>query len=223
MTQIMKKKRLTGRSKTKKQKNLSLWKLRFFMVLMLLSVFTLLHYDQGSANSKSSLMQTSSGMQAQNRLMLTIVVDTSQQKLYLNQFDKEIKSYPISSSKYGIGSAAGSNKTPLGHHRIVQKIGDGAPEGIVFKGRINTGAFAEINGKNVGDLVTSRILWLEGLEEGKNKGPGIDSYSRYIYIHGTAEENLIGQPASHGCIRMKNRDVIDLFDRVSEGTLVDIR
>jgi len=211
----MRKKRLTKkRSNTKK--NVLLWKLRFFIALMLLVAISLLHYDQGNANSAPT-------MPTQNQSIPTIVVNISEQKLYLHEAGKPIITYPISSSKYGLGSKAGSNKTPLGQHRIVQKIGDGAPEGIIFKGRVNTGFFAEINGKNVGDLVTSRILWLEGLEEGKNKGAGIDSYSRYIYIHGTAEENLIGQPASHGCIRMYNKDVIDLFDRVSEGTLVDIK
>jgi len=157
-----------------------------------------------------------------------IVIDISEQQLYLYKGkqaikDNLIKSYPVSTSKYGIGSQAGSNKTPLGRHRIQNKIGDGAPEGMIFKARQNTGIIAKINGKDRSDFVTTRIMWLKGLEPGKNRGRRIDSYKRYIYIHGTAEEDKIGQPASHGCIRMYNSDVIDLFDRLKEGTEVDIR
>ena len=156
-----------------------------------------------------------------------IVIDISEQQLYLYEGkqaieDNLIKSYPVSSSKYGIGSQAGSNKTPLGQHRIQNKIGDGAPEGMIFKARQNTGIIADINGKDRSDFVTTRIMWLKGLEPGKNRGRRIDSYKRYIYIHGTAEEDKIGQPASHGCIRMYNNEVIDLFERVKEGTRVDI-
>lgn len=158
----------------------------------------------------------------------TIVVDISDQMLYLyegNQAvaDNRVKSYPVSTSKYGIGNRAGSNKTPLGRHYIKNKIGDGAPEGMIFKARQQMGQIAEMNATDVGDLVTSRIMWLKGLEQGKNLGRGIDSYRRYIYIHGTAEEYKIGQPASHGCVRMYNSDVIDLFVRVKEGTEVSIR
>ncbi|MDM8561518.1 L,D-transpeptidase [Candidatus Parabeggiatoa sp. HSG14] len=158
----------------------------------------------------------------------TIVVDISEQMLYLYEGDKAetdkmVKSYPVSTSKYGIGNQSGSGKTPLGKHYIKNKFGDGAPKGTIFKARQNMGKIAEMNAKDVGDLVTTRIMWLKGLERGKNSGRGIDSYKRYIYIHGTAEENKIGQPASHGCIRMYNSDVIDLFDRLKEGTRVDIR
>ena len=162
-----------------------------------------------------------------------IIVDISAQKLSLYQSCKLLAnklvensflvSYPISTSKYGIGSQARSNKTPLGLHRIEEKIGTNAPFGTIFKARQNTGKIAQINQAGAGDLVTTRIMWLKGLEPNKNQGADIDSYQRYIYIHGTVEENKIGQPASHGCIRMNNRDVIKLFDQVKEGTLVDIR
>jgi lipoprotein-anchoring transpeptidase ErfK/SrfK len=155
-----------------------------------------------------------------------IEVSISEQQLYLHCYysdRQEIKTYPISTSKYGIGSEAGSNKTPLGAHRIKDKIGDGAPKGMIFKARRSTGQIAEMNVEGAGDLVTTRIMWLTGLEPGKNSGRGIDSYRRYIYIHGTAEENKIGQKASHGCVRMYNDDVIDLFDLVTEGTEVYIR
>lgn len=155
-----------------------------------------------------------------------IKVDISEQKLYLYCYyqgnKKEVKTYPVSTSKYGIGSQAGSNKTPLGLHQIEKKIGDGARKYTIFRARQNTGRLAKLNTPNAGDLVTTRIMWLKGLEPGKNSGPGIDSYRRYIYIHGTGEENKIGQPASHGCIRMYNSDVIDLYKRVSEGMEVSI-
>ncbi len=156
-----------------------------------------------------------------------IEIDISEQKLYLfcryENGNEEVKTYPVSTSKYGIGSEAGSNKTPLGLHRIKNKIGDGAPQGMIFKARQSTERIAKMNVVGAGDLVTTRIMWLKGLEPGKNSGRGIDSYRRYIYIHGTAEENKIGQPASHGCIRMYNSDVIDLFERVTEGTEVYIK
>jgi lipoprotein-anchoring transpeptidase ErfK/SrfK len=155
-----------------------------------------------------------------------IRVDISDQQLYLHcsyaDGKEEVKTYSVSTSKYGIGNKAGSDKTPLGQHYIKRKIGDGAPEGTIFKARKNTGKIAEMNAPGAGDLVTTRIMWLSGLESGKNSGSGIDSHKRYIYIHGTAEEEKIGTPASHGCVRMYNRDAIDLFERVSEGTQVDI-
>jgi len=156
-----------------------------------------------------------------------IDVDISEQALYLYcayaDGNEEVKTYPISTSKYGIGNKAHSNKTPLGQHHIKGKIGDGAPLGMIFKGLRNTGRIAKINAPGSGDVITTRVMRLQGLERGINLGPGIDSYKRYIYIHGTAEENKIGIPASHGCVRMYNRDVIDLFDRVTEGTEVNIR
>jgi len=152
----------------------------------------------------------------------TILVNVFQQMLYLCNQRKIEKFYSVSTAKNGIGSEANSGKTPLGLHRIAQKIGEGVEKLTIFKGRINTEKKAVLNAKNAGDLVTTRIMWLEGLEVGKNRGAGVDSYKRYIYIHGTAEEYLIGQPASHGCIRMYNDDVIELFDKVDEGSLVYI-
>jgi lipoprotein-anchoring transpeptidase ErfK/SrfK len=155
-----------------------------------------------------------------------IEVDISEQVLYLYcryaDSNEEVKTYPVSTSKYGIGNKAHSNKTPLGLHHIKGKIGDGAPSGTIFKGLQNTGRIAKINAPG-GDVITTRVMRLQGLERGINLGSGIDSYKRYIYIHGTAEENKIGIPASHGCVRMYNRDVIDLFDRVTEDTKVNIR
>ena len=154
-----------------------------------------------------------------------IDIDISQQRLYLKQNDDLIKSYPISSSKYGEGSLENSNMTPLGLHVIKEKIGTDVPINTLFISRINTKRTVNIENsrkKTKDDHITSRILWLDGLEEGKNKGKGVDSYSRYIYIHGTHEEGLIGEKASHGCIRMLNNDVIDLYNYVNIGTEVYI-
>ena len=154
-----------------------------------------------------------------------IDIDISQQRLYLKQNNDLIKSYPISSSKYGEGSTENSNMTPLGLHVIKEKIGTDVPINTLFISRINTKRTVNIENsrnKTKDDHITSRILWLDGLEEGKNKGKGVDSYSRYIYIHGTHEEGLIGEKASHGCIRMLNNDVIDLYNYVSIGTEVYI-
>ena len=155
-----------------------------------------------------------------------IVVDVSEQRLYLMQFSKIVESFPISTSKYGEGSIENSFKTPLGFHEIKEKIGDNALVNTIFVARNNTGEVANIIKSPINtesDHVTSRILWLNGLESGINNGPGVDSYSRYIYIHGTHEEGLIGQKASHGCIRMFNNDVIYLYDIVEKGTKVYIR
>lgn len=155
-----------------------------------------------------------------------ILVSVSKQKLYLIKGEKLVKVYVISTSKYGIGNEEGSNKTPLGTHRICEKIGKNAKIGTIFKTGINTRRIAKIYTDSTDleeDLITTRIMWLEGLEAGINKGKGIDSYKRHIYIHGTSEEGLIGQPASHGCIRMRNKDVIEIFDLVSKGTLVEIQ
>ena len=155
-----------------------------------------------------------------------IIVDISEQRLYLFNNDNLVQSFPVSTSKYGEGQIENSFKTPLGLHEIKEKIGDKAPINTIFTARENTNKRAEIQinpNDTEDDFVTSRILWLDGLENGINRGAGVDSYSRYIYIHGTHEEGLIGQKASHGCIRMFNNDVIELFDMVSEGTKVQIR
>ena len=152
-----------------------------------------------------------------------IVVNISTQQLFLLKKGNIDEIYSVSTSVYGTGSEENSFKTPLGKHKISEKIGDGLPEGAILKGRRWTGAIANIIKEPIDtefDVVTSRILWLTGLEEGKNQGPGVDSKSRYIYIHGTAEEGLIGKPASDGCVRMYNVDVITLFNKVDTNTQV---
>jgi len=154
-----------------------------------------------------------------------VVVSIAAQRLYLLQDGRLLKTYPVSTSAFGYGAQEGSNQTPLGLHRIRAMIGEGEPLGMIFKARKPTGRIANIIKDPIDvpeDDVTTRIMWLEGLEPGVNQGGKVDSYRRYIYIHGTPEEGLIGRPASHGCVRMYNADVVDLFARVDEGTLVYI-
>ncbi|WGZ95516.1 MAG: L,D-transpeptidase [Candidatus Thiothrix putei] len=155
-----------------------------------------------------------------------LVVDATAQTLILVENGQAVNEWVISTATNGLGSVKGSQQTPLGVHRVAQKLGDGAPLGAIFKARQNTGRVAQIltgaDERSTADNVTTRILWLDGLELGVNKGGNVDSYERYIYIHGTDEEGRLGNPASHGCIRMRNADVIDLFNRVDEDTLVVI-
>ncbi|MCW9014040.1 MAG: L,D-transpeptidase [Gammaproteobacteria bacterium] len=146
-----------------------------------------------------------------------------QQMTVLDDQGNILKQYPVSTSRYGTGSEHGSFKTPLGQHCIKEKIGDGEPVNQVFVGRQAIGVLGELDAENLPeDIITSRILRLEGQDKGVNQGGTVDSYQRYIYIHGTDEENKIGTPASHGCIRMRNKDVIELFDLVEPGCPVII-
>lgn len=138
---------------------------------------------------------------------------------------KEMRRYPVSTAKNGTGEQRGSECTPLGWHSIRAKIGSEQPVNSVFKGRRPTG---EIYSNELGrlypqrDWILTRILWLGGLEPGKNRYGNVDTCWRYIYIHGTSDEALIGCPVSHGCIRMKNIDMLDLFERVQAGVKVCI-
>jgi len=151
-----------------------------------------------------------------------ILINIDEQKLiYKSKF--RTYTYSISSSVNGLGNKKDSYKTPFGKHIISEKIGEDLPLGAVFKGRKWTKEVMRPIKEEIDipeDVITSRILWLDGLEEGINKGGNVDSKERFIYIHGTAEEGLIGKPASIGCIRMKNKDVIKLFNRVKENTKV---
>ena len=152
-----------------------------------------------------------------------LLVSLKEQKMYYIKEGGIVKTYVISSSSYGAGNKAGSNKTPIGLHKVKQKFGEETPINGKMIGRVFYGDIATIytdNTKSKTDDVCSRILWLVGLEEGLNKGEGIDSYNRYIYIHGTSEEGRLGKPASHGCIRMKNKEVIELYEKIKIGTLV---
>jgi len=130
---------------------------------------------------------------------------------------KFLKKFRCSTSRFGIGQTEGSNCTPLGLHRIAEKIGGGWPVGTVFKNRQPIG----YTWQGMPDAkITTRILWLEGLEPGFNRGGNVDSHGRYIYIHGTGDETTIGRPSSCGCIHLAADDLIPLFDKLPVGTLV---
>ena len=156
--------------------------------------------------------------------MNSISINVTQQQLRL--LDEEgnlLHQYPVSTSKYGIGSENGSEKTPLGLHRIKEKMGGAMPINEVFIGRIPHGNLEECMQRGVDlpdDVIMSRILWLEGMEPGRNQGGYVDTYQRYIYIHGTNHEESIGTPSSIGCVRMRNEDVVDLFRLVEVGSEV---
>ena len=156
--------------------------------------------------------------------MVSIRINVGEQKLYLlDEQGAAVCEYPVSTSKYGVGNENGSEKTPLGLHRIKDKIGGSMPINMVMVGREPIGLLDDcINqGRELpDDVITSRIMWLEGMEPGKNQGGYVDTYNRYIYIHGTSEEDKIGTPASIGCIRMRNQDVMDLYRKVEIGTEV---
>ena len=126
-----------------------------------------------------------------------------------------LRRYACSTSKFGPGSEPGSHRTPTGKFRIAEKHGHEAPHGMIFKSRKPTGEMG--NCADESDHVQTRILWLDGLED-----ENANTKERYIYIHGTNAEHLIGTPASHGCVRLSNQDVIALFDTVPEGTEVVI-
>jgi hypothetical protein len=129
-----------------------------------------------------------------------------------------LKKFRCSTSRFGIGQTAGSNGTPLGLHRIVEKIGASQPAGTVFKARQVVGHTSQPEFADA--KITTRILWLEGLEPGVNRGGNVDSHARYIYLHGTADQSSIGKPTSCGCIHLADADLIPLFDQLPSGTLV---
>ncbi|MDR2729009.1 MAG: L,D-transpeptidase, partial [Chitinispirillales bacterium] len=144
-----------------------------------------------------------------------------EQKLYFYEKSKPSCAFNISTSQYGVGNRENSYMTPTGLHRIDEKIGGGALPWTIFRSRENTGVIWQ-SGMDEENQILTRILRLRGLEEGVNAGIGIDSYDRYIYIHGTNHEEKIGSPMSHGCICMKNDDIIKMFDIIEEDTLVYI-
>lgn len=136
-----------------------------------------------------------------------------------------ISAWPISTAANGAGELTGSYQTPRGKHRIRAKIGDGQPINTVFVGRRPTGEIysPSLQAENPDrDWILTRILWLCGCEPGKNRWGQVDTMRRYIYIHGCPDSAVIGQPGSHGCIRMRNQDLIELFDQVPAGTVVNI-
>ena len=150
-----------------------------------------------------------------------VVVSIATQTASVFEHGALARTFPCSTSRFGVGQAEGSYRTPLGLHRIAEKIGDGEPAGTVFKGRRVVGHTAEAPFANA--TITTRILWLEGLEPGLNQGGALDSHARFIYIHGTSDQAAIGRPASHGCILLADADLLWLFDRLPAASLVWIQ
>jgi lipoprotein-anchoring transpeptidase ErfK/SrfK len=171
-----------------------------------------------------------------------LLVSVTEQRLALVEDGRILASYPVSTAAAGLDSREGSRGTPPGVHAIAGKIGDGMEPGTVFESRVPTGAvWKKAGGRSAAsditaetaasdasdadnnmDLILSRILTLQGEEEGLNRGPGCDSLARFIYIHGTNHEARLGAPVSGGCVRMSSADVIDLFARVQKGDPVVI-
>lgn len=156
-----------------------------------------------------------------------LVVNIADQSMTLFEGKESIKTYTVSTSERGAGQVENTMQTPLGLHKISQKIGASSQPYTIFKSREDTGTTCPPNSPGHGgeDLILTRILRLEGLEEGFNRGKDgqgrvVDSFERYVYIHGTNHEEQLGTPASHGCVRMGNLDVMDLYGHVAEGTLV---
>ena len=155
-----------------------------------------------------------------------IHISLKEQRLNLFDSDAVLKTYQVSTSRYGAGEVAGSFQTPRGQHIVRAKIGSDEPQGTVFRGRRSAGQIysAELARAHPNwDWVLTRILWLSGTEVGKNRLGLVDSMRRYIYIHGTPHLDNLGEPTSLGCIRMSNDDVVELFDLVSFGTVVEIK
>jgi lipoprotein-anchoring transpeptidase ErfK/SrfK len=145
-----------------------------------------------------------------------VIVSVKQQRLMLLQNGAQVTTYPVSTSKFGVGDASGRMTTPLGAMAVAQKIGDHAPTGAVFHNRRFTGEIIRPNAPGRDPIIT-RIIWLRGLEASTSR-----AFSRCIYIHGTPEEKKIGRPASYGCIRMKSKDVTALYSQLPIGAVVQV-
>ncbi len=155
-----------------------------------------------------------------------LVVSIDAQQIGLFEQGRLVSSWPVSTSMYGVGNQQNSGKTPLGDHYIRAKIGAGCEQNAVFVGRRFTG---EIYSNELAqahpdrDWILTRILWLCGTETGVNRLGNVDSMRRYIYIHGTPDSEPMGEPRSHGCVRMRNNDIIQLYNRVKVGTAVRLQ
>lgn len=204
--------------------------MRFLFVSLCLFAMLPPVFAQSSPDGAALVKRLQQRYPAQSFGGTWVYVQSSVQQAFVFKGSQLVANYPISTAKAGLGSRSGSNQTPTGLHRVKSRFGDNVPEGGILKARAYTGQQAEIHHDPVWretDLVTTRILWLEGLEPGINKGKAadghsVDSYGRYIYFHGTPEEGMIGKPASHGCVRMLNRDVVALYAQTAIGTLVFI-
>ena len=194
---------------------------KIFIVFIALSGFAKVHDKQPTEQDIIFFTQEyCNDFYPEHKVRELLFVSVKQQRIYLIRHGHIVTSYPVSTSKFGLGSKANSKKTPLGLHVIETKIGNGVPSRGIIKAGVYTGKEANLEHYPVpinGDFVTTRLMWLKGLEAGKNLGGNMDSYKRRIYIHGTPEEGLIGKPSSHGCIRMTNHEVIELFKLAEKG------
>jgi hypothetical protein len=156
-----------------------------------------------------------------------LVVSVVQQTLDHYRAGRHRRTYRVSTARAGTGCVADSFRTPTGLHRIAERIGENAPAGMVFKARIATGTLAADWPTPEDNLITTRILWLDGAEPGHNRGQDaegrlVDTHARYVYIHGTNQRARLGQPNSHGCVLLSDADVIELFEAVPSGAWVYI-
>jgi lipoprotein-anchoring transpeptidase ErfK/SrfK len=184
---------------------------------MLMPIATLSILKDSSLNPKNNRPMPD------NPVLIDICIKT--QQLHLLENNHTLKTYAVSTAKNGAGELRGSECTPRGWHNIRAKIGDGQPLYSVFKARRPTGEIYNVElavQYPQRDWILTRILWLGGLEPGKNRYKEVDTCWRYIYIHGCPDHLMTGMPASHGCIRMGNTDMLDLFNRVATGTRVYI-
>ena len=147
----------------------------------------------------------------------SLLVSVQEQKIHVVKDENVVKSYPISTSKYGLGNKVGSNKTPLGKHKVVEKIGEGLELGAVLKARKPTGEVIPQDEKTPATKITTRIIRIKG-EESKNS----NTYKRNVYIHGTTRESDLGKPASIGCVRMADEDIVEIFPKVDQNTKINI-
>ncbi len=156
--------------------------------------------------------------------MNSIKINVAEQQLsLLTEVGELLVQYSVSTSKFGTGNQNGSQQTPLGLHRVKDKIGGAMPVNEVYIGRVPHGNIDECKQQGVelpDDVIMSRIIWLDGMEPGRNQGGYVDTYQRYIYIHGTNHEDNVGTPSSIGCIRMRNQDVVDLYRQIEIGSEV---
>lgn len=155
--------------------------------------------------------------------MSSIRISIASQRLeLLDTAGGVVRAYPVSTARNGPGERSGSECTPRGRHVIHARIGAGMPPNTIFVGRQPAGLWTPETAGAGKDYILTRILWLSGLEPGFNQGGEVDSCRRYIYIHGTPDSEPMGEPLSHGCIRMRNADVMELFEQVAVGTPVEI-
>ncbi len=180
------------------------------------------HSDANRADGPTASALAASGWKSHVGDGAGLYVSTREQRIWLIERGVVVASYACSTAARGTGQVEGSRQTPLGWHVVADKIGAGLPVGAVLKERQFTGEIWTPAPDDGHDRILTRIIRLRGSEPYLNSGPGIDSYDRYIYIHGTSGEDRLGTPASAGCIRMSNRDVIALFERVATGTPVYI-